>query len=286
MTRPVGCVEPKPATDAVLACCSDLYTNPLAELLIGDSLHPSGLASTRRLLRDAGLALGSRLLDAGCGLGASARLAADEFGLAVDAVDGSADAIALAEARSAPGRIRWRPANLSGLPFEAGTFDGVLAECVLSTTERAAVLAELARVIRPKGVLVMSDVEVEPDAVPALAGHRLLGAALCVTDAWRPGELEASLPTAGFGIEHRRDLTPSVLALVDRAEARVGLAAIAARDMGLDLTLLAGSAATPGGTGLNAAQAHEVAESVRVAVREGRLRYFGVLARRSGGTIA
>lgn len=286
MTRPIEWVEPTPATGTVLACCSDLYTNPLAELLIGDSLHPGGLASTQRLLRDAGLAPGSRLLDAGCGLGASARLAADKFGLVVDAVDGSADAVALAEARSGPGRIRWHRAELSALPFEGGEFDGVLAECVLSTTERATVLAELARVIRPKGVLVMSDVEVEPHAVPALAGHRLLGAALCVTDAWRPGELEASLPAAGFGIEHRLDLTLSILALVDRAEARVGLAAIAARDIGLGLAPLAGSAATPGGTGLDAAQAHDIAESVRAAVREGRLRYVGVLARQNGGTLA
>ncbi len=279
MTRPVDWVDPMPATGAVLACCSDLYSNPLAELLVGDSLHPGGLASTRRLLRNAGLAPGSPLLDAGCGLGASARLAADEFGLAVDAVDGSAEAVALAEARSAPGRIRWCRAELSGLPFEAGTFDGVLAECVLSTTERVAVLCELARVIRPRGVLVMSDVEVETDAVPALAAHRLLGAALCVTDAWRPGELEAKLPAAGFRVERRWDLTRSILSLVDRSEARVRLAAIAARDMGLDLALLAGSATTAGGTGLDAAQAHAVAESVRTAVRDGRLRYFGVLAR-------
>jgi len=278
VTQPMEWLDPAPAPAAVLACCSGLYTNPLAELLIGDSLHPGGLASTRRLLQSSGLRPGARMLDAGCGLGASARLAADEFGLTVDAVDGSADAIALAEARSVPGRIRWRLAELSRLPFEARFFDAVLAECVLSTTERAGVLRELARVIAPGGVLVMSDVEVDADAVPALAGHRLLGAALCVTDAWRPGELESSLPEAGFRIERRWDLTPSILALVDRAEARISLAAIAARDMGLDLAVLAGSAAATDGTGLDAARAHAVAEDVRAAVRRGQLRYFGLTA--------
>ncbi len=277
MTHSLEWVAPHPAT--VLACCSSVYANPLTELLIGDSLHPGGLASTRQLLREAGLSPGSRLLDAGCGLGASSRVATQEFGLAVVGVDASADAVALAEARSMPGRIRWHRAELARLPFDAGTFDAVLAECVLSTTERAAVLAELARVTASRGVLVMSDVEVEPDAVPALADHGLLGAALCVTDAWRPGELETGLPEAGFAIERRWDLTPSILALVDRAEARVGLAAIASRDMGLDLALLAGSAATAGGVALDAAQAHEVAESVRTAVSEGHLRYFGLLAR-------
>ena len=278
MTQPMVRLGPAPTPGAVLACCSGLYTNPLAELLIGDSLHPGGLASTRRLLQASGLGPGARLLDAGCGLGASARLAADDFGLTVDAVDASVDAIALAEARSVPGRIRWHLAELSRLPFEADTFDAVLAECVLSTTERAGVLRELARVIEPGGVLTMSDVEVDANAVPALAGHRLLGAALCVTDAWRPGELEMSLPQAGFRLERRWDLTPSIMALVDRAEARIGLATIAARDMGLDLAALAGSAAAKAGTGLDAALAHEAAEDVRAAVRRGQLRYFGITA--------
>ncbi|MEO5965845.1 MAG: hypothetical protein ABIR11_10305 [Candidatus Limnocylindrales bacterium] len=57
------------------------------------------------------------------------------------------------------------------------------------------------------------------------------------------------------------------------------MAAIAARDMGLNLAHLVGSAATAGGVALDAAQAHEVAESVRIAVSEGHLRYFGLLAR-------
>ena len=278
MTQPVEWLNPAVAPGTVAACCSGLYANPLAELLVGDSLHPGGLPSTRRLLQASGLVPGRRLLDAGCGLGASARLAADEFGLTVDAVDGNPDAIALAEVRSLAGRIRWQLAELSRLPFEARSFDAVLAECVLSTTERAGVLRELARVLRPGGVLAMSDVEVEADAVPAFVGHRLLGAALCVTDAWRPGELETSLPESGFCLERRWDLTPSILALVDRAEARIGLAAVAARDMGLDLAVLAGSAAATAGDGLDAAQAHEVAESVRTAVRGGRLRYFAVIA--------
>lgn len=278
MTDNLERLDPAPASGAVLACCSGLYANPLAELLIGDSLHPGGLASTRRLLQASGLVPGARVLDAGCGLGASSRLAAAEFGLAVDAVDGSAEAIALAEARSVAGRIRWHYAELSRLPFEAHTFDAVLAECVLSTTERTGVLRELARVVMPGGVLAMSDVEVDAVAMPALVGHRLLGAALCVTDAWRPGELEMSLPEAGFRLERRWDLTASILALVDRTEARVGLAQIAARDMGLDLATLAGGAGVTSGLALDAAQAHELAEDIRVAVRRGQLRYFGSIA--------
>jgi SAM-dependent methyltransferase len=267
----------------LLACCSDLYANPLAELLVGGSFHPGGLASTRHLLRASGLGPAARVLDAGCGLGGSARLAADEFGLTVDAVDGSAKTLALAEARSSPGRIRWHLADLARLPLEAQTFDAALAECVLSATDRAAVLRELARVVAPGAVLAMSDVEVEGDgeAVPALARHRLLGAALCVTDAWRPGELETALPLAGFRLVRRWDLTSSILALVDRMEARLGFATIAARDLGLDLATLADGATGSGRLTLDTSQVDELSEAVRAAVRGGRLRYFGSIAVRS-----
>jgi len=265
------------APGAVLACCSTLYANPLAELLIGDSLHPGGLASTRELLRASGLQPGARLLDAGCGLGASARLAAEEFCLAVDGVDGSSDVIALAEVRGSHLRIHWTLGDLAALPFDDDSFDAVLAECVLSTTERPTVLRELARVLKPGGVLLVSDVEVRPGAVPELAEHQLLGAALCVTDAWQPGELDTRLPDAGFRIRRRRDLSTSIIALVDRAEARVGLAMVAARDMGLDPAQLFGSAMTLS-PGLEAARVRELADGVRAAVRRGDLRYVGVEA--------
>lgn len=281
MAEPIAWVgqpgRTRPAPGAVLACCSTLYANPLAELLIGDSLHPGGLASTRELLRASGLPPGARLLDAGCGLGASARLAAEEFCLAVDGVDGSADVIALAEVRASHLRVRWTLGDLGALPFKDAAFDAVLAECVLSTTDRAAVLGELARVVRPRGMLLLSDVEVRPSAVPELAEHQLLGAALCVTDAWRPGELESRLPDAGFTIRRHRDLSASILTLVDRAEARLGLAITAARDMGLDPTQLFGSAMASS-PGLDGPRVREIAEGVRAAVRRGDLRYVGVEA--------
>lgn len=279
MIEALSWVDPATTSRAVLACCSGIYASPLAELLVGDSLHPGGLASTRRLLRMAGLAPGARVLDAGCGLGASTRLAAGEFGLSLDAVDGSAESLQLAKARSGATRISWHLAELSHLPFDDGTFDAVLAECVLSTTERVSTLRELARVLRPGGLLMMSDVEVDELAIPALGDHPLLGSALCVTAAWRPGEVEAGLPSAGFQVEQRWDMSGSIIDLVDRAEARLGLATIAARDMGLDLTVLAGEQVIIGGAVLDAALAHAIASDVRAAVREGRLRYFGAVAR-------
>ncbi len=263
----------------VVACCSALYGHPLAELIVGESFHPGGLASTRELLDASRLQPGARLLDAGCGLGASARLAASEFGLQVDAVDAGSDVIGRAAARERSARVRWQTADLLSLPFEAGTFDAVLVECVLSTTSRASALAELRRVLKPNGKLLISDVQADPAAVSSLADHPILGAALCVSDAWRPNELELRASEAGFVVERRWDRSSAIHELIDRAEARIGLAAIATRDLGLNLAALGGLVASPMLDGLGAGDARRMANEVRGALDRGEVGYFAAILR-------
>ena len=263
---------------AVAACCSAVYGSPLAELLVGPSLHPGGLESTRMLLAAARLPCGARLLDAGCGLGTSARLAAAEFGLRVEAVDASAAIVARAVARDTAGEVVWSRADLLALPAADGTFDGVLSECVLSTTARGHALAELRRVLRDGGTLALSDV-VTSGAAPLAIADRLLGAALCIGDAWLPGEIEDQLAEAGFTIERRWDRSETVVDLVDRIESRVRLALAVARGSSLDLAGLAelaglGSLASGGPDA-----ARHLADDVRAAVRRGEIGYVAVIAR-------
>lgn len=259
------------------ACCSAVYASPLAEMLVGPSLHPGGLDTTQALLRAAGLPRGARLLDAGCGLGASAHVAEDRFGFRVEAVDASAAVVARAEARD-PGDVVWRRADLLALPHPDGAFDGVLAECVLSTLPREAALAELRRVIRPGGVLALSDVVTSGPAPAAIAGG-LLGVALCVGDAWQPGELEARLEAAGFSLERRWDRSEAIVEMVDRIEARLRIALAVARDSALDLSGMAASAGLGPVLAGGPDAARRLAEDVRGAVRRAELCYFAAIAR-------
>lgn len=265
------------SSDAIVACCSALYGNPIAELLAGDSFHPGGLDSTRQLLRASGLRPGAMLLDIGCGLGASARVAASEFGLRVEAVDPSAAVVDRARARGAQARVRWSMAGLPALGFEDASFDGVLSECVLSTVDRPVALTDIARLVRSGGMLLISDVEAIGAVIPAL-GHRIVGAALCIDDAWIPGEMDRLLPTAGFRIIERWDRSRAIADLADRIEARLGLARIAARDLGLDLAGLLGPSSGDDGPPLTLEAAHEALEAVRTAVQDGTLRYTAVVA--------
>lgn len=279
---------PTGGPDDVLACCAALYGHPLAELVVGDSFHPGGLAGTRELLGASGLRPGARLLDAGCGLGASARLAAGEFGLQVDAVDVSADALSRAVLREPAARIRWHRADLRDMPFETGAFDAVLAECVLSTTDRGAALAEFRRVLRPGGRLLLSDVVTSTGAIPALELHPMLGAALCVTAAWGPGELDSALAESGFMTQRHWDRATGILDLVDRAEARIALAALAVRDLGIDLAALGAAAGLDAGgvgglTVAGPATVRRLADQVRAAVRSGALGYVAVVATAAAG---
>lgn len=115
-----------------------------------------------RLLRDAGLPLGARILDVGCGSGLLARKLLDA-GFAVHGVDASPAMIELAR-DYAPG-ARFEVLRLpTGLA--PGT-DGALtaADAVVSTghvlnyldtrADVAQALGELARAVRPAGVLAM-----------------------------------------------------------------------------------------------------------------------------------
>jgi len=102
---------------------------------------------------------GEHWLDAGCGTGTLARHLAHQ-GCRVTGVDGSARMIEVAE-RAAAG-IHHAPAfrhvhDVVSLPFAAGAFDGVVCSSVLEYVHSPPlVLAELARVLRPGGRLLVS----------------------------------------------------------------------------------------------------------------------------------
>jgi ubiquinone/menaquinone biosynthesis C-methylase UbiE len=101
---------------------------------------------------------GRRLLDAGCGAGALA-VAAARLGFDVDAVDASCrmvDAARKAVGEAGVGdRVRVRQGDAESLPFSDGTFDAAVAVGLLPwVRDEAAVVRELARVVRLRGMVV------------------------------------------------------------------------------------------------------------------------------------
>ena len=267
-------LEPAASPTDVVACCDMVYGHPLAEALVGESFHPGGLARTRELLAASGLPSGARILEVGCGLGASARVAATEFGLAVDALDVSEAVLQQARKRSAGVDIRWQRGDVTRAAAASETYDAVLAECVLAAAPRPAAMAQIVRVLRPGGLLLLSDVEVSGDPIPYLEPGDVLGAALCVGSAWLPGEFEQRTASGGLKVARYWDRSDDILRLIDRVEGRLTVArTLLPRPAASSLPVEA--PALPDSDTLKS-----ITASLRSAVADGRLSYFAAIARR------
>ena len=161
-------------------------------------LRPGGLELTERLVRLAGLRPGAAALDVGCGAGATVALLIDRFGARAAGVDAS-DA-QVRRARAARPDLAFVCGRAEALPFSAGAFDAVLCECVVSTVvARARALAEMARVLSPAGVLLLSDLYVREGAEETPAG--------ALPSLGRRERVEDLLGAAGFAVETWSDQT-------------------------------------------------------------------------------
>jgi SAM-dependent methyltransferase len=93
---------------------------------------------------------GARVLDVGCGSGAFAAELRDAAN--VTGVDLALEAIRLGRERG----LRYLSVgSAEALPFRDGTFDGVAALDVVEHTDDVRTLAEIARVVRPGGVVLV-----------------------------------------------------------------------------------------------------------------------------------
>lgn len=132
----------------------------LVQMAILDRMRATGEELYREVARLAAVEPGQEVIVAGCGRGATTEWLATRTGAAVTGVDADPADVARAEQHAreaAPGlTLTYQQSPLDDLPYETAVFDVAIGEPELAaatSAERA--VAELARVTRPLGAIVL-----------------------------------------------------------------------------------------------------------------------------------
>ena len=161
-------------------------------------------ATFQSLAAAAGVERGRRVLDVGCGTGYFARLIAESVGvdgLAVG-IDASPEMIAYATQRSRPiSNCQFQLGTAESLSLPSERFDVVVSSLFmhhLPVDLRGTAIAEMYRVLRPGGTLLIADAQ-----VPRAPGLRLL-ARIHGFDRMANAVPDLERLIAGVGFEHVR----------------------------------------------------------------------------------
>lgn len=147
-----------------------LWERPGLRLAAGDTLRPGGFALTDRAAEVMDMLPGWRVLDVGCGLGATVGRLRSRFGAEAYGVEPSAMQIG----RGKGGQVIIQAMG-DCLPFGDARFSAVFCECVLSLfPDPVAGLQEFYRLLEADGYLAVSDLFAEDEKIPegASCGQR------------------------------------------------------------------------------------------------------------------
>lgn len=123
--------------------------------------YEAQLRTVRELIAYGRVPEGSRVLDSGCGIGASAQVLVRDLGCRIDGITISTEQVRRAQEKAVQSdlaeRIEFRLADAMKTDYAGGTFDAVwsLKSCELMPDKRA-YLAECLRVLKPGGTLVVA----------------------------------------------------------------------------------------------------------------------------------
>jgi arsenite methyltransferase len=154
-------------------------------------------------LTAAALRLGETVLDLGSGAGFDAFLAAREVGESghVIGVDMTPEMLERARRNAAAGgyrNVEFRTGRIEALPVEDQSVDVVISNCVINLVpDKAAVYREVARVLRPGGRMIISDVVLDAP-LPAVVADSVAALTGCVAGASLRAEYLGTIAAAGL----------------------------------------------------------------------------------------
>ena len=146
---------------------------------------------------------GETVLDLGSGGGIDVILSAKRVGPTGTAygLDMTDEMLELARRNAGDAGVRnvhFLKGLIEAIPLPAGSVDVVISNCVINlSTDKAAVLAEISRVLKPGGRVGVSDIVAE-DTLTAEQRAQRGSYVGCIAGALSKGEYEAGLEAAGF----------------------------------------------------------------------------------------
>jgi arsenite methyltransferase len=187
------------------SCCSDYSRALYSPQEQGEVPEAAALASLGcgNPTAVAELGTGETVLDLGSGGGIDVILSAKRVGPTgtVYGLDMTDEMIALARSNAAEAgvtNVHFLKGVMEHIPLPPASVDVVISNCVVNlSTDKAAVLAETARVLRPGGRLGISDIVAEDRLTPDERAERgsYVG---CIAGALSKSEFETGLKEAGF----------------------------------------------------------------------------------------
>jgi ubiquinone/menaquinone biosynthesis C-methylase UbiE len=211
--------QSRPAIErALIAAGRNLDDLQPADLSPLEDFHTMGRIATAQLAELAGLAGEDRVLDAGCGIGGTARFLAERYGCHVTAIDLTDEycdtACWLNQLVGLGDQVTVRRGNVTSLPFAEAAFDVVVSQHVqMNVAEKATLYEEANRVLASGGRLTIWDITAGSGAgldYPLPWADTPEFSHLVSADA-----LRAAVEGAGFAVEHWNDLSDDAAALMD-----------------------------------------------------------------------
>ncbi len=202
---------------ALIAAGKDLGRLAPADLWLLEDFHTMGRIATTQLVDLSGITSESQVLDAGTGIGGTARFVADRCHCRVTAVDLTEEYCETADWLNRlvglDDRITVRRADVTDLPFAEATFDVVFSQHVqMNVPDKGGIYREARRVLRQGGRLAMWDITSgQGELEYPLPWADQPGLSHLAT----PGELRAAVESSGFAIESWNDLTDQAASIMD-----------------------------------------------------------------------
>lgn len=155
--------------DGLAAAGANLNALTLEDLAPVDEFHTAGRITTLKALELMPLEAGMHVLDAGCGLGGTARCLAVEHGCRVMGLDLTEEFIEVARLLTQRMQLsavcEFCQGSATAMPFDDEMFDAAVTfHVAMNIAQRAKLYGELARVLRPDSALCVFDVMKGPGA--------------------------------------------------------------------------------------------------------------------------